>query len=93
MQQHPGRLLVEDLVGVAALGGLHAARAAIGAAAGAEPLVGGLPPAFGDPEPLGGVARTAGLSVVDEDRRRTGVGMEDGRDAADVPAVATGEHR
>ncbi len=40
-----------------------------------------------------GEARTAGVAVVHEDRQPSGVLVQRGRDAADVPAVAGGEQR
>ncbi len=85
--------LRERLVEVAALGRLHAGRAARLARALAHEPVGvadqpleGLEAAAGDPDP-------AGVAVVDEDRRAAGLLVEVGREPADVPAVAHRQQR
>src|SRR5439155_22618872 len=85
-RERPG--LVERLVQVAALRALHAGGASVLAGAAGEelrrvagPALEGLEAALGDPDP-------AGVAVVDEDRRRTGLEVEIRREPADVPAVA-----
>src|SRR5207253_3955052 len=80
--------LVEELVEVAALRALDARRAAALARAALEQ-----PHRVGHPavellEAARGDADAAGVAVVDEDGRCTGVEMEVRREAADVPAVA-----
>ena len=85
--------LRQRLVEVAALGRLHARRAAALARALADEPVGvaderleRVVAAAGDPDP-------AGVPVVDEDRRAAGLRVGVGREAADVPAVAHRQQR
>src|SRR5690242_14887013 len=88
LQQADGAGLVERLVEVAALGGLDAGRAAVGAVAGVEGLEGGVEVAVGGLVAQVGDAGAAGVAVVDGDRGQAGVGLVHRRHAADVPAVA-----
>ena len=83
-----GAGLVERLVAVAALGRVHARRAAVGALAGDDRLPGHPQPASGDVVAAFGEPGPAGVAVVHEHRQPAGVGVQCGRDAADVPPVA-----
>src|SRR5262252_6833048 len=92
-QKCEGSGLVEVFVEVAALGTLDAGRAPVLTWAAGEEL-----DRVGDPplelvEAAGRDTDAAGVPVVDEDRRRTGVEVQVGREAADVPAVAHGTER
>src|SRR5262245_31241083 len=87
-KQLQGAVLVERLVQVPALRGLHARRAAVVARAALQqsrgvgrPALEGFEASFRDPD-------TARVPVVDEDRRLPGLEVEVRREAADVPAVA-----
>src|SRR5881397_1640268 len=87
-QKCEGSGLVEELVEVAALRALDAGRAAALAGTALEqrdrvghPALELGEAALGDPD-------AAGVAVVDEDGRRSGVEVEVGGEAADVPAVA-----
>src|SRR5919204_3782052 len=81
-------VLVEPLVQVAALGALDAGWAAVRARAALEQLDGVRDPAFEALEAARRDADTAGVAVVDEDRRAARLVMDVRREAADVPAVA-----
>ena len=92
-EQLCGRLLVEVLIGVAALRRDDARRAAVEAGAGAQPLQRRPPPFIGH---LVAARREAGAArhpVVDDDRAQLGVRVHHHRHPADVPAVAWGEGR
>src|SRR5215210_5613451 len=80
--------LVEWLVQVSALGRLDAGRAAVVARAAFEHPRGVPGPALEDLEASLVDAHAAGMAVVDEDRRRSGLEVEVRREAADVPPVA-----
>src|SRR3954452_23092536 len=86
-QQRQRAALVEVLVEVAAFRALHARGAAMLARAALEQAHGVGHPALELLEPALGDADAARMTVVDEDGRRAGVGMDVGREAADVPAV------
>src|SRR5438128_1505193 len=87
-QKFEGTGLVEELVQVPALRALNARGAAAFAGTAGEELGGIGYPALELVEATGRDADPAGVAVVDEDRRRAGVEVEVGREAADVPAVA-----
>src|SRR6266487_4344983 len=88
LEQRPRPRLVERLVEVPALGALHARRATARARAAREQASGVLDPALEAVKPTGGDPHTARMTVVDEDRRSTGLEVDVGREPADVPAVA-----
>ena len=85
--------LVQWAVAVAALGGLHAGRAALRALAGRDGPRRRLDPASRLLEAAFGEARPAGPAVVDEHGGGAGVRVQDHRDASDVPAVVRGDER
>ena len=85
--------LVEVLVQVAALRALHAGGAAVVAGALADQAVGVADQALELLVAAPGDADAAGVAVVDEDRRRAGLVVDVGREAADVPAVAHRDQR
>src|SRR5215213_3865069 len=85
--------LVERLVEVAALRRLHARRAARLARALADEPVRVADERVEADEPLARDPDPAGVTVVDEDRRPPGLGMEVRRQPADVPAVAHRQQR
>ena len=89
-QPHRGRL-VERVVGVAALRGLHAGRAAGEAAAGGDGVAGGPQPGRSEREAALREPGAAREGVVDEDRGLLGVDVQRGRQAAEVPPVARRE--
>src|SRR3954447_19831709 len=87
-QEAQRAVLVEHVVQIAALRALNAGRAAARARAAAEqsrrvadPALELLEAALGDPD-------AAGVTVVDEDGRKPGLGMDVRREPTDVPAVA-----
>src|SRR4051794_27691105 len=80
--------LVQVLVQVAALRALHARRTAVLARAALEQPHRVGAPALERVEAALGDSDAAGVAVVDEHRRRAGVGMDVRREPADVPAVA-----
>ena len=88
-----GAGLVERVVLVAALGGLHARRAALGAGAVRDRLAGGREPGAGGPEAALAEPCPARVAVVHEHGELAGVGVQGGGDAADVPPVAGREQR
>ena len=86
--------LVERVVAVAALGRLHARRAARRRTRRPRsPRGWRVSQSRRRVEAALGEARAARVAVVDEDGQRAGVGVQGGRDAADVPAVAGREQR
>src|SRR6478672_3337705 len=96
--QHPchhlgGAALRQRLVEVAALGRLHARRAARLARALADEAVGVADERVEVAKALQRDPDAPRVPVVDEDRRAPGLRVEVGRQAADVPAVAHGQQR
>ncbi len=91
--QHPhGAVLVERMVAVAALGGVHARRAPGHALARVDRLPSRAEPADEFVVAAVGEAGAARVAVVDEHGGETGVRVQRGRHAADVAAVA-GRHQ
>src|SRR5688572_2739289 len=84
LQQADGAGLVEGLVEVAALGGLDAGRAAVGALAAPEGVEGGVEVAVGGLVAQIGDAGPARVAVVDGDRGQAGVDLVHRRHPADV---------
>ena len=82
-QQHGARL-VERVVLIAALGRLDARRAP--GHTGPQPVLGGTEPPLCE-------AGSPRVAVIDEDGEQSGVGVQRGGDAADVPPVAGGHER
>ena len=85
--------LVERVVAVAALRRLHARGAAVVAATRRDRLPGRPQPVGRGVEAALGEPGTARVAVVHEDGEPAGVGVQRGRDPADVPAVAGREQR
>src|SRR5688500_14594921 len=88
VEQRDAPVLVEGVVPVAALGALHARGAAELARAAPDRLESGPDVAGALGEAELGVAGSAGVGVVDEDRGRAGLGVVGDRHPAQVPAVA-----
>src|SRR5919106_3972345 len=92
-EEREGAVLVQELVQVAALGGLDAGRAAVGARAPGEQALGVRHPALDLVVAAARDADAARVAVVDEHRRPARLEVQVRREAADVPAVAHGPER
>src|SRR3954447_20604689 len=93
VHERRGARLVERIVAVAAFGRLDARGAAGVAGAVAQNAPRGPEPRRGGPVPALGESRAARVPIVHEHRRHPGVGVQRGRQAADVPPIARGHER
>lgn len=93
VEYYEGAGLVQWVVAVAAFGRLHAGRAARRALAGGDGISRRGQPGCQRSVPPIGEPGTAGVPVMDEHSRFTGVGVPRCGDATDVPPIAGGDQR